>query len=152
MIMITMPGIRPVVTALVLLAPLTAAQADMVDFRGEGALTVLAIEQVKEGLEYAFTVDGSGEPTGDFTGNGSFFLGKPSGVILGGDLTLTDQAGDTVHVYFEGQAYANGLFLTRFDVLDGTGAYAGATGEGYLLGDLDQDPVPIAFDGYLQLP
>lgn len=150
--MITLPRMRPVVAALILLAPLTAAQADAVPFRGEGDFTVLAIDAVKEGWEYTFAVTGSGEPTGDFTGNGYFFLGKPSGVILGGDLTLTDDVGDTIHVYFEGQAYDNGLFLTRFDVLDGTGAYDGATGEGYMLGDLDQDPVPIAFDGYLQLP
>jgi hypothetical protein len=147
--MFTLPRLGSLVVALILLAPGTAVQADE-NFRGEGEITITGVEPVKEGWEYTFTAEGSGAPLGDFTGSGYFFLGTPSGVILGGDLILVDGGGDQIHAFFEGQSYDNGLFLTQFEILDGTGVYQGSRGGGFMLGDLGEDPVPFAFDGVLQ--
>jgi hypothetical protein len=144
--------ISPVLAACILLVPVTTARAAEQDFRGTGNVTVVSVDPVEEGYFYTFTVDGQSDPFGDFTGSGSFFLGTPSGIILAGDLTLVNDAGDALQIDFYGQSFDNGLFVVYFNILGGAGAYEGATGEGYLLGDLAQDPAPIAFDGYIQRP
>src|SRR5262249_38982309 len=114
-------------------------------------LTITDEQPVKEGLFDTFTIAGIGDPLGDFTGDGTFFLGTPSGQILNGQLALVDDNGDVVSLEFDGQLFDDGSILGEFRITGGRGLFESAGGSGPFVGPGD-DIITIAFDGRIRLP
>ena len=131
------PRFRPPAASLAALAVLTLvvpARADNMPFTATGAVTVVDEAFDDElGFLITFTIAGSGDPLGDFTGGGTCYV-TALGSIDRGQMTLTDAGGDEVWLAFDGNVHRDATFDGAFVILGGTGAYQGATGNGAFMG------------------
>jgi hypothetical protein len=128
---------RPAAAFLVVLAVLTLvvpARADNVPFTATGGVIVIDEAFDDElGFLITFTIEGSGDPLGDFTGGGTFYL-TALGSIDRGQVTFTDGGGDEISLAFDGILYPDSTFDGEFVILGGTGMYDGAAGNGTFMG------------------
>jgi hypothetical protein len=100
------------------------------------------------GLLITFTIAGSGDPLGDFTGGGTCYL-TALGSVDQGQATFTDGGGDEVWLAFDGDLDADHTFDGEFVILGGTGAYEGATGIGTFLGTGTLRDITFTLDGVI---
>jgi hypothetical protein len=134
--------------ALAVLTLVIPARADNMPFTATGDVVVIDEAFDDElGFLITFTSEGSGDPLGDFTGGGTFYL-TALGSIDRGQVTFTDGGGDDVLLAFDGDLYPDGTFDGEFVILGGTGAYDGATGNGTFMGST-VGSITVMLDGVI---
>jgi len=135
MLHITRFHLRAAWLALIIVIALAKSiRADKEPFTATGDASVTdRVIHHEFGTRTSFTLEGSGDPIGDFTGDGVCYV-TAIGIIHNGQATLVDQAGDQVAIAFDGNVDDDGTFSGEFTIEGGTGAYKGAAGYGTFAG------------------
>jgi hypothetical protein len=122
---------------LFLVAPVRAGDDDKY-FTAFGHVDFTDSIPTKNGVHVTITIDGNGCPLDDFTGEGSFDLSANGDAITNGIVTLQTSAEDSLTLVYEASIDPeNGAMAGSFLIVDGTGLYEGAMGEGTLTGVTD---------------
>lgn len=133
-------SVGPIVTALALtlFANPANAQSDLFRATAEGNYVSSG------GNFFTFTLAGTGDPEGDFTGDGDYTLGS-GGEIQNGEGTLHTDNGD-IYFTFEAQLNGDGTFAGTFTIAGGTDLYENATGGAQLIGQINEDDDSFMID------
>jgi hypothetical protein len=101
-----------------------------------------------------FDLIGSGTPLGNFTGSGQQTVNYCFGPDIEGDVTLTDEHGDQISLYYVGTRVDLFTYVCKMTATGGTGRYQGATVNGTLtIEDYSIDhPFDATFDGTIRIP
>lgn len=123
-------------------------------FRGSGTVTVTSV-MVGDCFDDAkYTVGGTGEPLGEFTGVGWQHVSYCDAPDIQGNVTFTADTGDRLSLYYIGTWVDPTSFVCDLAVTGGTGRYAGATVDAVLTIEnySPGGPFDLAFDGTICFP
>jgi hypothetical protein len=96
-------------------------------FRGSGTVTVTSVMPGDCTEDATYTVGGTAEPLGEFTGVGQQRVCSCEPPDIEGDVTFTAEAGNQLSLYYIGTRVGPTCYVCHVVATGGTGRYAGAT-------------------------
>jgi hypothetical protein len=123
-------------------------------FSGSGTVTVTSV-MVGDCIEDAtYTVAGTGEPVGMFTGVGQQRVCYCEAPDIEGNVTFTAETGDQLSLYYIGTRVGLTSYVCDLVVTGGTGRYADATVDAVLTIEnySASGPFDLTYDGTICFP